>query len=217
MDVICVRTQIFLIMLLNVQRWIICAYEQIPHRNMSVFCVRTQKNSSSLLRIYVYAQIIQHWKTLLFKITIRNFCARTQKTSTSLFRICVYAQILQCWKTLLSKIIIRSFCACTKKTSTSLLRICIYAQKIQCWKTSLSEIIIRNFCPCRQKSSTSLLMICVYAQKIQQMIIIKSSNNPMVDVLRPGQKLKVWNTYIPAFAVNYHGIISSEMSILRSL
>ena len=30
------------------------------------------------------------------------------------------------------------------------------------------------------------------------MIIIKSSNNPIVDVLRPAQKLKVWNTYIPA-------------------
>ena len=30
------------------------------------------------------------------------------------------------------------------------------------------------------------------------MIIIKSSNNPIVDVLRPAQKLQVWNTYIPA-------------------
>ena len=27
---------------LIVQRWIICAYEQIPHIDMSVFCVRTQ-------------------------------------------------------------------------------------------------------------------------------------------------------------------------------
>ena len=76
---------------------------------------------------------------------------------------------------------------------------CLYeAQIIQCWKTLLSEIIIRNFCACTQKSSTSLLRICVYAQKIQQMIIIKSSNNPIVDVLRPAQKLQVWNTYIPA-------------------
>ena len=49
------------------------------------------------------------------------------------------------------------------------------------------------------KSSTSLLRICVYAQKIQQMIIIKGSNNPIVDVLRPAQKLQVWNTYIPGF------------------
>ena len=31
------------------------------------------------------------------------------------------------------------------------------------------------------------------------MIIIKSSNNPIVDVLRPAQKLQVWNTYIPGF------------------
>ena len=132
------------------------------------------------------------------KIIIRNFCACTRKSSTSLLRICVYAQIIQCWKTLLSKIIIRNFCACTQKSSTSLLRICVYAQNIQCWKTLLSKIIIRNFCACTQKSSTSLLRICVYAQKIQQMIIIKSSNNPIVDVLRPAQKLQVWNTYIPA-------------------
>ena len=74
--------------------------------------------------------------------------------------------------------------ACAQKSSTSLLRICVYAQIIQRWKTLLSEIIIRNFCACTQKSSTSLLRICVYAQKIQQMIIIKSSNNPIVDVLR---------------------------------
>ena len=113
---------------MNVQGWINCVYERIPHRDMSVFCVRTQK------------------------------------TSTSLLKICVYAQIIQCWKTLLSKIIIRNFCACT------------------------------------QKSSTSLLRICVYAQKIQQIIIIKSSNNPIVDVLRSAQKLQVWNTYIPVFS-----------------
>ena len=61
----------------------------------------------------------------------------------------------------------------------------------------LSKITIRNFCVCTQKTSTSLLRICVYAQKIQQMIIIQSSNNPRVDVLRPAQKLHVWNTYIP--------------------
>ena len=34
------------------------------------------------------------------------------------------------------------------------------------------------------------------------MIIIKSSNNPIVDVLRPAQKLQVWNTYIPGNWVN---------------
>ena len=37
----------------------------------------------------------------------------------------------------------------------------------------------------------------ICAKKIQQMIIIQSSNNPIVDVLRPAQKLQVWNTYIP--------------------
>ena len=110
-------------------------------------------------------------------------------------RICANNPVLEDF---VSKIIIRNFCACTQKSSTSLLRICVYAQIIQCWKTLLSKIIIRNFCACTQKSSTSLLRICVYAQKIQQMIITKSSNNPIVDVLRPAQKLQVWNTYIPA-------------------
>ena len=98
------------------------------------------------------------------------------------------------------KSLLGNFCACTQKSSRSLLRICVYAQKIQCWKTLLSEIIIRNFYACTQKSSTSLLRICIYAHKIQQMIIIKSSNNPIVDVLRPAQKLQVWNTYIPETA-----------------
>ena len=49
-----------------------------------------------------------------------------------------------------------------------------------------------------QKSSTYILRICVYAQKIHQMTIIKSSNNPIVDVMRPAQKLQVWKTYTPA-------------------
>ena len=129
------------------------------------------------------------------------FCVHTQKTSTFLLRICVYVQIIQRWKTLLTEIIIRNFCACMQKSSTSLLWICVYAQIIQRWKTLLSEIIIRNFCACTQKSSKFLLRICVYAQKIQQMIIIKSSNNPIVDVLRPAQKLQVWNVYIPATLV----------------
>ena len=46
--------------------------------------------------------------------------------------------------------------------------------------------------------STKDLRICA---KNQQMIIIKSSNNPIVDVLRPAQKLQVWNTYIPVGCV----------------
>ena len=32
-------------------------------------------------------------------------------------------------------------------------------------------------------------------------MIIQSSNNPIVDVLRPAQKLQVWNMYIPALAL----------------
>ena len=79
----------------------------------------------------------------------------------------------------------------------------IYAQIIQRWKTLLPKITIRNFCPCTQKTSTSPLRICVYAQKIQHMIIIQSSNNPIMDVLRSAQKLKVWNAYIPDILCNW--------------
>ena len=35
--------------------------------------------------------------------------------------------------------------------------------------------------------------------RVQYMIMIQSSNNPRVDVLRPAQKLQVWNTYIPEY------------------
>ena len=83
------------------------------------------------------------------------------------------------------------------KNFTASMRICVYAQITQRWKILLSETTTKNFCACTQKSSTSLLRICVYAQKIQQMIIIQSSNNPIVDGLRPAQKLLVWNMYIP--------------------
>ena len=41
MGVFCVRTQIFLKMILAFQRLIICAYEQVP-RDMNVFCLHTQ-------------------------------------------------------------------------------------------------------------------------------------------------------------------------------
>ena len=86
----------------------------------------------------------------------------------------------------------------TKNFHVSIKGLRIYALIIQRWKTLSSKIIIRNFCECKQKSFTSLLRICVYVQKIQQMIIIQSSNNPIVDVLGSAQKLQVWNTYIPA-------------------
>ena len=36
------------------------------------------------------------------------------------------------------------------------------------------------------------------------MIVIKSSNNPIVDVLRPAQKFQVWNTYIPGDGPSEH-------------
>ena len=84
-----------------------------------------------------------------------------------------------------------------KKTSTFPLRFCVYAQINQRWKTLLSKIALRNFCACTQKVYTSLLRICVYAQKIQEMTIIVQNllNNPIVDDLRPAQKLQIWNTY----------------------
>ena len=72
----------------------------------------------------------------------------------------------------------------------------------QSLKTLLSKIIYMNFCVCTQKASTSLLRICVYAQKIQQTIIIQGSNNPIGGVLRPVQKLQVWNTHILGISVN---------------
>ena len=100
MDVFCVRTQIFLIKILNVQRWIICAYEQVSHRDMDVFCVRTQIFLIMILNV-------QRWIICVYERKPNRdmsvFCVRTQKTSTSLLRICVYAQIIQRWKALLSK------------------------------------------------------------------------------------------------------------------
>ena len=126
MDVFCIRTQIFLI-IICLPMLDFCANGE-EHRHMDVFYACTQNSSTSLLRICVYAQIIQCWKTLLSKIIIRNFCACTQKSSSSLLRICVYAQIIQCWKTLLSEIIIRNFCAYMYAkifhVSTKDLRIC---------------------------------------------------------------------------------------------
>ena len=84
------------------------------------------KTSTSLLRIYVYAQIIQHWKTLLSKITIRNFCVCTQTTSTSLLRVCVYAQKIQ------HMIMIQS----SNNPREDVLR---PAQKFQVWNTYIPE------------------------------------------------------------------------------
>ena len=119
-------------MILIVHRWIICAYEQIPHRDMSVFCVRICTgipNNGFGLPILGYLCILDFVIQNHYKEFLREYA----KTSTSLLRICVYARIIQCWKTLLSKIAIRNFCARKQKTSTSLFRVCVYAQRIQCW------------------------------------------------------------------------------------
>ena len=119
-----------------------------------------QKTSTPLSRICVYAQIIQRWKTLLSKITIRNLCART-----SLLRICVYAQLIQRRQTLglcyLKSLLGISGCVRKKlrRLYSTLLRLCVYVQIIQRRKT---KITIRNFCACTQKASMSLLRICVY-------------------------------------------------------
>ena len=96
MDVLWVRTQIFLIILLTVQRWV--------HRHMDVFYVRTQV---FLIIILIEKYTNRYW--------LRSFCPCMQKTSTPLLRICIYAQIIQRWKTLLSKITISNFCAHTQK------------------------------------------------------------------------------------------------------
>ena len=70
MDVICVRTQIFPIMLLNVQRWIICAYEQVSHSDTDALCVRTQIFLIMML-------IVQRWIICAYEqIPHRNMSVR---------------------------------------------------------------------------------------------------------------------------------------------
>ena len=67
MDVFCVhvRTHIFLKIILGFQHWIICAYEQVPQ--VSFWGARAPVPPGSGTE-----KIIQRWKTLLSKITIRN-------------------------------------------------------------------------------------------------------------------------------------------------
>ena len=58
----------------------------------------------------------------------------------------------------------------------------------------------------------SLLRICIYIfTKIQQMIIIQSSNNPIVDVLHPAQKLQVWKTVCTSFNKTLHNTCHSRI------
>ena len=57
-------------MILIVQRWIICAYEQIPHIDMSVFCVRTQV-------FMIMVLVFQCWVIFAYKQVHRGCILRT--------------------------------------------------------------------------------------------------------------------------------------------
>ena len=87
MDVICVRTQIFLIIIFNVQRWIICAYKQVSHRDTDVFA-----NNPALEDFVIQNRYLEFLRTYAknFHVSIKDL------------RICAK---IQCWKTLLSEII----------------------------------------------------------------------------------------------------------------
>ena len=67
MDVICVRTQISLIMILAFQRWIICAHKQVP-LDIDAFCVRMQiflkRFRSSNARLF--AHMSKYLKTWMY-------------------------------------------------------------------------------------------------------------------------------------------------------
>ena len=56
--------------------------------------------------------------------------------------------------------------------------------------------------------------LCICA-KIQQMIVIQSSNNPIMDVLRSAQKPQVWNSYIPDKPLKFY--LQSLISCLSYL
>ena len=88
MGVFCVRTHIFLIMILNVQRqWIICAYEQVSHRDTDVFF-------GTYADIPIMILIVQRWIICAYEqIPHRDvsvICVRTQ-----VFIIMVF--VFQCW------------------------------------------------------------------------------------------------------------------------
>ena len=79
-----------------------------------------QKISMPLLRICIYAQKIQRWKTLLSKITVSNFCAHTQKNfhvSIKDLRMCADNPALE-------DFLIQNHSHVRKKTAKSLLRPC---------------------------------------------------------------------------------------------
>ena len=63
-----------------------------------------KKTSMSLLRICVYAQIVQRWKILLSKSRIGPSAHVPKNFHVSIKDLRIYAQTIQRWKTLLSKI-----------------------------------------------------------------------------------------------------------------
>ena len=133
MDVVCIRTQIFLTMILSFQRWIFCAYEQVPRdmdysaygRRYSLRCFLIFQRwiiCTSLLRFgesisaqnpTMVLRLLRIYREL-YK-SLFGISAHICKKFTSLLRICVFAQIIQSLTTLLSKITIRNFCACMQK------------------------------------------------------------------------------------------------------
>ena len=144
MGVLWVRTQIFLIILLTVQRWV--------HRHMDVFYVRTQ--------VFLIMILIEKYTNCYW---LRSFCPCMQKTSTPLLRICIYAQTIQRWKTLLSKITVSNFCAHTQKNfhvSIKDLRMCAN-------NPALEDFLIQNHSHVRKKTCqvSIKVMLCVYMRK----------------------------------------------------
>ena len=86
------------------------------------------KTSTLLLRICVYAQIIQRWKTLLSKITLRNFLACTQKNfHLSIKDLPACTNNTTASEDFLIQYHYKNFCACAQKSSMSLLKICAFA------------------------------------------------------------------------------------------
>ena len=105
---------IFLEMLIDFQRWIICT--SLLRFGESVSAQNPTMVRRLLLRIY------RELYKSLFGISV-HIC----KKPTSLLRICVFAQIIQSWKTLLSKITIWKFSAHVRKffhVSIKIWRIC---------------------------------------------------------------------------------------------
>ena len=76
MDVFCVRTQIFLIIILVFQRWIISAYEQVPYRAMDIFCICT--HIFLMLVLVFHAGLFAHVSNLSKDMDRHVFCVRME-------------------------------------------------------------------------------------------------------------------------------------------